>query len=404
MNQESRYSLTRVCLRRGELSLPRSLEALVQDAETITAVDTLNNNELSLSVRPPRVLAGLAPYFKEHGLDVNDSVLLRVTGPGKLEMTAQVREKRPATLSAGEIVDAVIQAGPVTEAEARALLPGLAADYPLRDVLQRDGRLVLKGGRWRQPEAEDLDREIDSVLTGGADAPAAESDAAFYVRSVLQAVGFAVTDMGGSSYLLDSEGPRRSGGYTVLAHVASGEERLDWAQLLELRRTAQAEMLAVFAEDRVLAGLVAPAGLAQATLWSLVKLDEVVTAAQSLPLSTYDLESHFRRDGLYGPGLERFGRSVAARITEQGAFSQVMTSLAALGGPGRFTLEDVTGTLPRELARTILDQLSHAPFQLVVESEGGQYHLRADVRTGLSQMAEYARSLQGHMPRQPVRS
>ena len=51
MNQEHRYSLTRVCLRRGELSLPRSLRGIFPEDSSVTAVDSTSGSRHDLRLQ-----------------------------------------------------------------------------------------------------------------------------------------------------------------------------------------------------------------------------------------------------------------------------------------------------------------------------------------------------------------
>lgn len=417
MNQEHRYSLTRVCLRRGELSLPRSLAGLFSDAGAVVVTDTVTGDKFEAEARDDRILGGLSEYFEQHGLQVNDCVVIRVTDTGGVSFTAQQRQRRTDFTSSGareRIVDTILDAGPVTEAEARALIPDLPAEFDLAGLLAAEPRLRLKAGRWQagKPAAAgnaSFDRQVDEALgqafsEAGAQAagspPSRLSPEAQFAAGALRALGFNVQEAGPDALVVNN-GSHRTGsrGVTTLMKVLPQGERLDWAALLEQRREVAAECLAVLAGDEDLARLSAPAELAQATLWPLGGIERVMQVAQSVPLCSADLESHFRHDGLHGRGMERFERVIENRIAEQGAFSTVLANLASLGGPGPFKLEDVLAGVDRERASAVLDQLSRAPFQLVIRTEGGGYHLRGEVRAALAQMAEYARSLQGHMPR-----
>ena len=76
MIQEHRYSLTRVCLRRGELTLSRSLTGLFDSDGPVTVSDSLTGTELQLDLQGQRVLSGLGAFFEEHELDVNRTMQL----------------------------------------------------------------------------------------------------------------------------------------------------------------------------------------------------------------------------------------------------------------------------------------------------------------------------------------
>jgi hypothetical protein len=49
---------------------------------------------------------------------------------------------------------------------------------------------------------------------------------------------------------------------------------------------------------------------------------------QVVPISPYDLETHFERDGLFENGKDRFEKTIGDRISERGVFSTVLSRLA----------------------------------------------------------------------------
>ena len=409
MKQEHRYSLTRVCLRRGELSLPRSLRGVFPEDSVIKAVDSASGNEFELKLQGNSVLTGMDAFFSEHGLEVNDTVMIRPSEDGTVTLTPVKREKQAdysSPAAARKIVEAVLQAGPVTEAEARALLKGLPADFNLAGVLQASGKLTLKAGRWQSLAAlrdRDFDRQVEETFAQAAATtpkPAARTTADAGGLTVLAGLGFRLQDLGDGSWLLDATTPGATApGFKAVMHQLSGEGRLDWAKLLEARRQHAADYLAVTGPAAQLPALKAPAELAHASLWDGAALDRIAEISLTVPLGPADLESHFRHDGFHGAGLERFERTVADRIAERGAFSTVLTNLSALPGACGFRLEDAARGIDREAAARVLDQLSRSPFQLVLRREGGDWYLRQNVQQGLQQLAEYANSLQEQLPR-----
>lgn len=420
MIQEHRYSLTRVCLRRGELTLPRSLTDFFTADGPVSAVDSLTGSDLELDLQGERTLRGLSDYFQEHELDVNDSILIRRGADGAISLTAQKRERKQ-DFSSGHarerIVSTILESAPLTEAEARSLLPGLPAGFDLVALLEQSGAFRLKAGRWHDAAGfteEEFERQVDEALLQAATAPAeplqpetppvegtapAPGRAGSALPQKLLDLGFLVQEAGEADWLLDSAITGSSaGGFRVLAHELASGVRLDWAALLELRRNLAADYLAVFGPEADLKALAAPAELAHATLWPLAALERITEIARDLPVGPVDLESHFRHDGLSQKGLERFERTVEERIRERGAFSLVLANLAEFQGGASFRLEDAARGVDRETAQAVLDQLGRSPFQLVVRRDDSQYYLRADVRTVLRQLAEYSRSLQVQMP------
>lgn len=410
MTQEHRYSLTRVCLRRGELSLPRSLTGVFTEGAAVKAVDTGSGDEFELDLVGERVLTGMQGFFSEHELEVNDIIIIRPAADGSLNLTPQKRERKPdfSRLSADRIVDTVFDAAPVTEAEARALLPGLPADFQLASLLEQSGRLTLRAGRWHDASRmvdREFDRQVDDALAQAAAAqaeprPATASGTVLPALEALEQVGFKVNSLGDGFHLLDAvQSGGSTGGFRVLAKFVQSDARLDWGSLLEKRRELSADYLSVFGSDEELAPLTAPAELAHATLWPQAAVEQLAVIAASLPLCPADLETHFRQGGMTGQAREQFEQQIQARIAERGAFSTVLANLSTYEGGASFQLEDAARGVDRDSAWQILDQLSRSPFQLVIRRDAGEYNLRANVQVALQQLAEYATSLQHQMPR-----
>lgn len=411
MTQEHRYSLTRVCLRRGELSLPRSLTGVFTPDEPVKAVDTGSGDEFELNLVGERVLTGMHGFFSEHELDVNDVIIIRPAADGSLNLTPQKRERKPdySRMSADRIVSTVLDAAPVTEAEARALLPGLPADFQLAPLLRQSGQLTLQAGRWHDSSQivdREFERQVDDALAQAsspqpeARAAAEHGGTALPALEALERVGFTVNSLGDGFHLLDAvSAGSSSGGFRVLAKFVQPDVRLDWGSLLEKRREYSADYLGVLGSDEELAALAAPAELARATLWPKPAVEQLAVIAANLPLSPADLETHFRQGGMTGEARQQFEQQIQARIAERGAFSTVLANLSTVEGGASFRFEDAARGVDRDSAWQILDQLSRSPFQLVIRREAGEYHLRENVTVALQQLAEYATSLQNQMPR-----
>lgn len=150
MAPEFRYSLTRICLRTGQLSLSRRMAELFPEAGKVRALDTVTDNELELTIGEPRKVSGLAAYMERHRLDVNDEILLRLREDGRLALTPLPRPGRRSLSEAelAELLDSLVGETPLTEAEIRALHPRIPADYPLTEALAAHPRLQLRAGRW----------------------------------------------------------------------------------------------------------------------------------------------------------------------------------------------------------------------------------------------------------------
>ncbi len=656
MEQEYRYPLTRICLRNGALTLPRTMLGLFPEEGAFTAVDTRRDVEFELLATGPRTVEGLHEFFGAHDLDVNDELVIRPLEDGRFAFTPLPRARKPDYARPGAIaalLDELAEAElAATESEIRALYPDLPDDFDLTGLLEADDRFVYFEARWharsalerqideeerrraqrgsqprgkgarqappaglgpgeagaRPPQANapedggpthgrsDRDADTDAARSRGADAarqaradevvlsredeaveehagedlagedlageapavedpagedpageapaaapgerqrddagssvasaeaprpqadrrrdprpgetrqdplwqstwhdpwqsgetetwhvpeagaaesprtpearssagvvghdPAASSaaeppggpgarasqaspsqvpsdersappsvrerrappqqravfpgDAALIgdeeidepidlqhvgrARELLQGFGFRVEALGQGQLMVHAELGRR--GYTALVHALGFGQRLDWAALLARRRDIGARYLAVFGDRRDLQRLQSPAELARATLWSWEGLHRARTLSQSVPVSPFDLEVHFEREGLFGHGLERFEKSVAALVAQRGAFSEVISHLAAMRAPTVFLLEDLAGggTLSRDVVLKVLERLSEAPFHLVARVGQGEFCLRLPVGDGLANLADYATSLRSRLP------
>lgn len=432
MPQEFEYFVTRICLRRGALSLPPNMVELFAGSDSHQVSDTMSDLQLDVALADERMLTGLAPFFEQHDLRVNDTVIIRRAADGLITFTARARRRKPdwsAPEASAHIVQQLADAGPVTDAEARTLLPDLPADYDLAALLQQDGRLQLHAGRWQKPEQAAAQQtgvaqpqrrpeqqpqqpqqpspqrnEVQSAVPAAvaaalpaesrvAEEGSASEDAAQASR-IFSQLGFVVTAVTTDVLLLDSQ--LDGGSFKVLAQLVGG--KLDWITLLEQRDQAGADCVALIGAAADLLKLSAPAGLAEARLWSWAGLLRVADYSQSVPISPLDLESHFRNDGMFEAGLERFEQVMTDRIGERGAFSTVLTRLAALPGPAAFQLTDVSGDASKEHAERVLEQLTRSPFQLVVQKAPGRYYLRGSVSAALKQLGDYAESLLQRLP------
>jgi hypothetical protein len=478
---EFRYSLTRICLRTGQLSLSRRLAEIFPEAGSITAFDALSDREFELTTVAPMRVGGIAEFLAAHRLQVNDQIRLLPLPDGRIALTPLPRETsrgRRAPVAIGAMLDDLLLHKPRSEAEIRALHPELPGDFPLVETLRDDPRFRLQAGRWGavEPAAETGERpaaeRAPTDIAPAGIAPAAERAPADVVpadpapadpahgrpasqadpgqgrpdsaarrvqrpsgrerhaavtpyprgvlfpgeaalnskrpdvnlelvnraRAALTRFGYHVAGKPHGMLLATAELGRRH--HAVLVRVLAEGERLDWAALLAARRDQAAVHLAVFGDHRDLHRLTAPAELAHATLWSWDGIARVVQLARSVPIGPFDLEPHFEKGGMFGPGLERFERTIGSMIAERGVLSAVLTRLAALRAPAVFMLEDlVEAELSRDRVAHVLGLLAQAPFHLVARVDKGEYCLRDRVEDALQQVSEYALSLKDRLPR-----
>ncbi len=179
MPQEFRYPLTRYCLRGGAMTLPRAMVGLFPESGEITALDTRNDTEHTLTAVDQRTITGLGPLFKQHRMAVNDELIIRPLEDGRFAFTAVKRDQRPDYSSPealkGVLDELAAASVPVSEAEVRALYQGLPDDVPLGELFAADERFVLREGRWHnalrvayQGSAEGAERAGRAAAPGGA--------------------------------------------------------------------------------------------------------------------------------------------------------------------------------------------------------------------------------------------
>lgn len=466
MSSEVRYSLTRLCIRSGQMTLPfKMLELFPQEGE-IKAVDTTSGKEYLLQVVQPRRVTGLDEFFAAHELDVNDEIAVRVLEDGRYGFTPLAKAQRRARSeeeASKRLLDRLLELGtPLSEAEIRSLEPALHAEFDVAALLEADGRFQRYGGRWalrsqeRPSEAsaehgqrqesdessveaghgehdagsedragEDAGGGSDEERHGGdpggakpprwvvtpyqhVDSPApaglnsaseqADVELQSRARQVLLAFGFKVEGLPRGQFMAAAEMGRKA--YSVLVQLYPERSRLDWAALLSKRRDSGAAYLAVFGPERELIRLSAPAEMARATLWPWESLDRVGELVRSVPVSPFDVEPFFQQGGLLENGLKRFEQTIGKRIAERGAFSSVLTRLAAFKAPAVFMLDDVVdeGDLSREQALRVLELLSQPPFHMIVKVDDGEFCIRYNVAQGLAQLSDYALSLRQRLP------
>ena len=438
MPTDFKYSLTRVCLRTGQLTLPKTMSDLFPGEGTLRAVDTKRGTEFELSMQSPRVVAGLGDFFSDHHLGVNDVVLIKLVEDGRYAFTPVARPRRPDYTQPGAasgVVDRLLEMGsPLSENEIRSLFPDLPQDLDLGALLRNDGRLQKRGGRWSAAGAPDKPpREGETGRGGneggarrvsvtphprnvmfpnaGLNSPHAHSsshsssyggspDGSLHARAreALLGFGYRVEGTSHNQLVAHAEMGRRQ--YSVLVLLHAEGARLEWTRVIDRRREARAGYLAVFGAGRDLKRLGEPADLAGVSLWPWEALSRAREVSQTVPVSPFDLEPYFKQGGLVGDGLERFERAVGERVGERGDFSAVLTRLAAMKAPAVFLLEDVVADtqMPRDRALKVLELLAQAPFHMVARVDDGEFCLRYGVAEGLLHLSSYALSLRDRLP------
>ena len=409
------YHLTRNCLKSGRMFLSPSARGLFPKGGTLEALDTLSNHVFTLTLSGPLTVEGLGPFYDRHNLSPNDLVVVARDGE-RYTLTPAMRSRyadyaRPEAQR--RLVDRVVEQAPLSEREIRSLFPDLPDGFDLGTLLAEDGRLHRYEGKWQFVPA-DVAASLSGPSSGPAtvtpywtrpegvipDLPAEGTDASLHAqaREALTGFGFRLEPRSSAQLLAHADGGRRQ--YSVLVQLLAAGTRLDWTRLLARRRELKVTYLAVFGLHEDLLRLQSPAAQARATLWSWQGLARAAELTGAVPVSPFDLEPHFARDGLFEEGLRRFEKMIERRVDARGGFSAVLQRLAALRAPSVFLLEDimVDTNLTREQVTTILAQLGEAPFQLVSRVDSGEFCLRQGVHDNLVGLSHYALSLTERLP------
>lgn len=405
------YHLTRNCLKSGRMFLSPSARGLFPESGTLEATDTLSGHTFTLALSGPLSVEGLGPFYERHGLSPNDLVVIS-RDEGRYTLTPTMRS-RYADLARPEaqrrLIDRVVEQAPLSEREIRSLFPDLPEGFDLGALLADDGRLHKYEGKWQFAPAE-----LSAQPPGGTtvtpywtrpegvipdpSADGSEGSMHAQARAALTGFGFRLEPRSSAQLLAHADGGRRH--YSVLVQLLAQGARLDWTRLLARRRELKVTHLAVFGLHEDLLRLQSPAAQARATLWSWQGLARAAELTGAVPVSPFDLEPYFARDGLFEEGLRRFERLIERRVDARGGFSAVLSRLAALRAPSVFLLEDVMidTNLTREQVTTILAQLGEAPFQLVSRVDSGEFCLRQGVHDNLVGLSHYALSLTERLP------
>jgi hypothetical protein len=432
-----KYVLTRICLRKGQMTLTGKMLERFPKEGSLIAIDTVSGEGLDLSIGP-RLLTGLGDFFRRHRLEVNDEVHIAVDNDHYL-FTAHKHSPKGDAFDIAQLTawvsDFYEQGTPLSEAEIR-FLHDLPPNLDIGNMLLQDGRFTVKEGRWQRADRDlpELVPELES-LTDQPAPPVAVDELAYELEPVARTtitsyskaslfpsdtglnsvsepvdlsqqhrlkdlftwLGFRVDSLAHGQLLAHADLNRRH--YSAYLHILPAHAQPDWAALLSRRRETGANYAAVFGEHLDLLRLGAPAGMARATLWSWHGVQRLEDIHQVIVVSPYDLESHFERDGLFEHGLERFERSLAKRIAERGSFSAVLARLATMKAPGIFVLDDLLDQdNSREQVLKVLELLAQAPFHLVAKVDNGEFALRYKIADALLQLSDYALSLRERLP------
>ncbi len=161
VSREYRYSLTRVCLNRGQISCTQSLASFFPSTGNIKVTDTITGDVLELKSDhsdkyKPRIIQGLGNFYLQHGLQVNDTISFRYaedSDQGVIQVTPTKARRRidfndQSALKA--LIDFVAKSPkPLSESDIHAQYPDLPHNADLNALFKQDSRITKHEGRWQ---------------------------------------------------------------------------------------------------------------------------------------------------------------------------------------------------------------------------------------------------------------
>ena len=424
IGSEFKYRLTRMCIDRGLLSLPANMRGLFPEEGSAIAKDLDSGIEYELQVLSPRKILGFREFMRQHHLQVNDFIVIRIAEDGSYILSPQTNRKKTNTrhkpVNVKKILDEIYVSGvPYSEEEIRQSY-NLPASINIAADLSSDKRFMLKSGRWQKTIDENeeiIGSDYKIKIVGGKSQPrnsikSESQEKQFYkeeplqeealsrqnkLKGFLRSIGYNVTVLSPNRLFAEMAFGRHS--YRVLLTILTKGSEINWSDMIEQRRINRANYSAIIGEHADLLRLTSFAETGKASLWSWQGLDRLMAYSETMAISPIDLEPHFAKDGLFEEGLEKFQFKINKMIEAKGKFSSVLTRLARLKPYTVFLLDEVqVEGCSREEVLRILGSLEQDPFQLIQKVSDGEFLLRQSVRSSLAGVAEYASTLRSHLP------
>lgn len=443
MPKEYRYPLTRLCIRTGALTLPARLIALFPAEGTVLLRDVEHDVEVLADIPEPRIVTGLAEYFADFEVEVNDDVFLTPQDDGTFVMRLHKRPRRAAieveeadegpevvvVQSESAIAVPAVPAepdAPAAAAEPEQSVPEPAVPSPpaqravpetpevstpawglftdVEDDVVGDGEAVEAGTLFpdelpettapvaAEPVKTPADIALETPLTDLQDRLSEHlAPFGFHTEIVAEDLVAGYAQLGTKSY-------------TVLFRLLPAGERLDWGVLLTLRRGGTYDYVAIVGDHHDLIAVSNPAAVAKTTLVTWDALARARQLHRGVPISALDFEPYFATIGLFEDGLQHFENHVAAKLTARGNLSELLTMLADRDAPTVLTFTELDAELDDlaegELAQ-LVNLLTGAPFHLFERVSDREVLLTRSVSEMLGAVALYAESLGAQLGDEP---
>ncbi len=408
-----RYILTRLCLNTGSIAVLKYLEGTLPSEGFVLAVtDSGEEIKLTASTTEKRVY-GLTDYFAKRGLNVNDQLFITVIGDKlQLESIAKNRDTKPDLernpQSTPVAPKAKFERQIIEEsAYVREVREVKVSPYP-RGIFYPGSNETSENGA-SKPEAATPEVTPEAPVAREIPTPAAKQATPFEVmlenvHTSFTALGYVVSALE-SGLLLETKLGRL--GHRVALAVTDGKLELDaMNSILKAGRVTGVKYLAVAAPRDVLGFLEPSAAFGRVCKVELESLSDLRDLAKLFSFGPLELEGYWNAGNINTETLESLEANVQSQIQSRGLFSFVTLALNHFDAPRIITPEEIQDKLSATGITTgtiteVLETLSKPPFNLLSPMGVGEYHLRANLERGLSDVAEYVSSLRMRL-RHPV--
>jgi hypothetical protein len=413
-----RYILTRLCLNTGSIAVLKYLESTLPSEGFILAVtDSGEEIKLTASTTEKRVY-GLTDYFVKRGLNVNDALFITVIGDKlQLESIAKNRDAKPdlerPTQSTPVVPKAKFERQIIEEsAYVREVREVKVSPYP-RGIFYPGSNETNENGTPKletaQSETTSEPRVLETPVARETLVPPAKQATPFEamlenVHTSFTALGYVVSALE-SGLLLETKLGRL--GHRVALAVTDGKLESDaMNSILKAGRVTGVKYLAVAAPRDVLGFLEPSAAFGRVCKVELESLSDLRDLAKLFSFGPLELEGYWNAGNINTETLESLEANVQSQIQSRGLFSFVTLALNHFDAPRIVTPEEIQDKLSATGITTgtiteVLETLSKPPFNLLSPMGVGEYHLRANLERGLSDVAEYVSSLRMRL-RHPV--
>jgi hypothetical protein len=411
-----RYILTRLCLNTGSIAVLKYLEGTLPSEGFILAVtDSGEEIKLTASTTEKRVY-GLTDYFVKRGLNVNDQLFITVIGDKlQLESIAKNRDTKPDLERPAQSTPALPKAKferQIIEESAyvREVREVKVSPYP-RGIFYPGSNETSENGTPKPETAQSETTSEPQILETpvARETPPAKQATPFEVmlenvHTSFTALGYVVSALE-SGLLLETKLGRL--GHRVALAVTDGKLEMDaMNSILKAGRVTGVKYLAVAAPRDVLGFLEPSAAFGRVCKVELESLSDLRDLAKLFSFGPLELEGYWNAGNINTETLESLEANVQSQIQSRGLFSFVTLALNHFDAPRIITPEEIQDKLSATGITTgtiteVLETLSKPPFNLLSPMGVGEYHLRANLERGLSDVAEYVSSLRMRL-RHPV--